>query len=120
MQKLYENIKYYRKLNHMTQDELAKRAGYTDRSSIAKIERGDVDLSQSKILQFAEIFGIAAGDLVGWEEATDEEKENSEAIADLAARMMVDNDFLSIVLEISKLDESRLHDVRDMLKLMLK
>lgn len=68
MIKLYENIKYYRKLNNMTQEELAKKAGYTDRSSIAKIESGIVDISQSKIAQFADIFGITSSDLMGWEE----------------------------------------------------
>ena len=49
----------------MTQDELAKKTGYTDRSSIAKIERGDVDLPQSKIILFAKALNISAGELMG-------------------------------------------------------
>lgn len=65
MLELYKNIKRYRQELRMSQDELAKRAGYTDRSSIAKIEKGLVDLPQSKIRQFAEIFGVAPGDLMG-------------------------------------------------------
>jgi repressor LexA len=65
MLELFENIKKYRKLNHMTQDELAKKTGYTDRSSIAKIERGDVDLPQSKIFLFAQALGISASTLMG-------------------------------------------------------
>jgi transcriptional regulator with XRE-family HTH domain len=65
MLELYENIKKYRKEKHMTQDELAKKTGYTDRSSIAKIERGDVDLPQSKILLFAKALEVSAGDLMG-------------------------------------------------------
>ena len=68
MIKLYENIKYFRKLNKWTQEELAKRMGYINRSMIAKIETGKIDLSQSKIIEFANVFGIAPGDLMGWED----------------------------------------------------
>ena len=62
---LYENIRELRKLNHWTQEELATRMGYTDRSMIAKIESGKVDLSQSKILDFAKVFRVDPGDLMG-------------------------------------------------------
>lgn len=65
---LYENIKKFRKQTKMSQEELAKRTGYTDRSSIAKIEKGMVDLSQTKIQQFADVFGVSASELMGWEE----------------------------------------------------
>lgn len=46
---LYDNIKTLRENLKISQDELAKRVGYKDRTSIAKIESGKVDLSQSKI-----------------------------------------------------------------------
>lgn len=72
MVKLYENIKYYRKKNNWSQDELAKKMGYTDRSMIAKIEAGKVDLAQSKILDFAKVFGVDPGDLMGWGDFEDE------------------------------------------------
>ena len=67
MLRLYENIRMYRKRAKMTQDELAQRAGYTDRSSIAKIEKGLIDLPQTKIKQFADIFGVSPSDLMGWD-----------------------------------------------------
>lgn len=70
--KLYENIRRLRKERGMTQDELARLTGYTDRSSIAKIESGTVDLPQSKIKQFADIFGVTQGSLMGWEEEDNE------------------------------------------------
>lgn len=72
MIKLYENIKYHRKLNSWSQEELAKRMGYTDRSMIAKIESGKVDLSQSKIVEFAKVFNISPGDLMGWDDFVDD------------------------------------------------
>ena len=49
----------------MSQDELARLAGYTDRSSIAKIEQGSVDLPQSKISMFAKIFRVTPSFLMG-------------------------------------------------------
>ena len=67
MIKLYENIKTLRKQNEWSQDELAKKMGYTDRSMIAKIEAGSVDLAESKILAFAKIFGVKPCDLMGWD-----------------------------------------------------
>lgn len=68
MIKLYENIRDLRKQNKWSQEELAQRMGYKDRSSIAKIESGSVDIPRSKILEFARVFGVAPGDLMGWEE----------------------------------------------------
>lgn len=65
MYKLYENIRELRKKNKWTQEELASRLGYTDRSMIAKIESGQVDLGQTKILEIAKLFGVPAGDLMG-------------------------------------------------------
>lgn len=65
MLELYKNIKKLRKQNGWSQEELAKRAGYTDRSSIAKIEKGQFDLPQSKIILFADIFGVTPGELMG-------------------------------------------------------
>ena len=61
---LYNNIRRLRKARKMSQEELARRAGYTDRSSIAKIENGGVDLSQSKIQIFADIFGVTPSELM--------------------------------------------------------
>ena len=41
---LYRNIRKFRIEHKMSQDTLAKLTGYTSRSSIAKIEKGEVDL----------------------------------------------------------------------------
>ena len=66
MLKMYERIKELRKQNNWTQEELAQKVGYTDRSTIAKIESGKIDIPQSKIIEFAEVFGVNAGDLLGY------------------------------------------------------
>lgn len=78
---LYKNIKKLREEKGMSQAELAKMMGYTHRSSITKIEKGEVDLPLSKVKQFARVFGVKPGDLVGWEENLTEE--NAELIPDI-------------------------------------
>lgn len=50
---IHKNIKSRRKELKMTQSDLAKKLGYADKSMIAKIEAGLVDLPQSRIEAFA-------------------------------------------------------------------
>ena len=65
MLQLYKNIKMLREEKGLSQDELAKLCGYTSRSSIAKIEKGEVDLQNSKTLLFANALGTTPGKLMG-------------------------------------------------------
>lgn len=55
MLQLYKNIKKRRLELQLTQTDLATKLGYADKSMIAKIEKGLVDLPQSKILAFADV-----------------------------------------------------------------
>ena len=97
MEGIYKNIKNLRIQNNMSQAELAEAVGYTDRSSIAKIEKGEVDLSKSKIEAFANAFQVSIDYLLGHEENDQKEdkkmdvkvsinvtemKENKQAICD--------------------------------------
>ena len=68
MLQLYKNIKEKREELGISQDELAKLTGYTSRSSIAKIEKGTVDLPQTKIMLFAKALNTTPAYLMGWEE----------------------------------------------------
>ncbi len=61
----HENIKALREKQGLSQETLAEKIGYKDRSSIAKIEAGLVDLSQSKIAAFAEALGVTPAYLMG-------------------------------------------------------
>ena len=67
MQPLYENIKRLRLQKGWSQQRLADMVGYSDRSSIAKIESGLVDLSRSKIEEFADALGVSPVKLMGIE-----------------------------------------------------
>ena len=73
MLQLYKNIKNKRTELKMTQSELASKLGYADKSMIAKIEKGLVDLTQSKIIAFAEALNTTPSELMGWEYLSDEE-----------------------------------------------
>ena len=68
MIELYKNIKKRRQELKMSQSKLAELVGYTNRSSIAKIESGKIDLPQSKIAEIAQALQTTAGDLMGWED----------------------------------------------------
>jgi len=71
MLELYKNIKMKRQEHGWNQSELAKKMGYSDKSMIAKIEKGSIDLSQSKIEAFANVFGCTPSELMGWTEITE-------------------------------------------------
>lgn len=73
---LYKNIKMRRLELGLTQTDLARALGYADKSMIAKVEKGLVDLTQSKILAFAEALRTTPGELMGWDDHT--ERKNPE------------------------------------------
>lgn len=53
----------------MTQDDLAKKAGYTSRSTIAKLESGDRNLSQPQIKALADALKTTPSYIMGWEDS---------------------------------------------------
>lgn len=59
-------IKERREELKMTQQELADRLGYRNKSSIAKIETGTNDIVQSKVVEFAKVLDTTVADLMGW------------------------------------------------------
>lgn len=61
------NIKNRRIELGMTQEELAEKLGYTSKSSIAKIETGKNDVTQSKIVAFAKVLQTTPSYLMGWD-----------------------------------------------------
>lgn len=63
---LYDRIKELRIKMGMSQDTLAMKTGYTSRTSISKIENGEVDLNQSKIQIFANALNTSPAYLMGW------------------------------------------------------
>lgn len=68
MSGLYTNIKNRRKELKMTQTELAQKLGYSDKSMISHIENGDIDLSRTRIMAFAEALQTTPSALMGWDD----------------------------------------------------
>ena len=53
-----QRIRYLRIRKGLTQDELAKKMGYTSRSTINKIEKGLVDMPTTKVREFATVLDV--------------------------------------------------------------
>ena len=80
---MYDRIKALRISKGWSQDELARRVGYSNRSTIAKIEAGERDLSRSKIQAFANAFGVSPSFLMDGKT----EKPTSEGLAEIFERL---------------------------------
>lgn len=113
MLQLYSNIRKKRLELGMSQEELALKTGYKDRSSVAKIEKGLVDLSQTKIKLFAEALGTTEPDLIGYEE-------NLETDTDFIAKLMMDKDLIDHVKVLIEMDNSDKKSVFDMIDFLAK
>lgn len=57
-------LKHFRELSGLSQNELAQKVGYSNRSAIARIENGEIDLPYSKILAFAKVLNVTPGQLM--------------------------------------------------------
>lgn len=103
--KMNEMIRKLRKEKGMTQSDLAELVGYTERSSIARIEKGDVDIPSSKISAFAKVFGISEFELLGFLD----EKDGTETAERLFVKEMVD-----------RLSQEQVHDLRKIIEIVFK
>lgn len=63
-----EKIKTRRLQIGMSQRELARKMGYSDNSTLNRIEKGTVDVSQAKVVQFAKVLNVSIAYLMDWEE----------------------------------------------------
>ena len=61
-----ENLVQLRKLNQMTQEDVAEKVGVS-RQAVAKWESGETSPDINACVVLAEIFGVSLDDLVNWE-----------------------------------------------------
>lgn len=73
-----------------TQEELATKMGYKSKTAINKIELGINDVSQTKVIRFADALHTTPAYLMGWEK-------EPEDLADLAATILQDKGLLAMV-----------------------
>ena len=70
MLEIFKRIRARREELGISQEELAKRLGYKSRSSINKIEKGENDIPQYKIVAFAQALQTTPECLMGWAQPT--------------------------------------------------
>jgi transcriptional regulator with XRE-family HTH domain len=73
-----ERIQLRRKELKMTQSQLAELTGYSDKTAISKIENGISDLTQSKIVLFANVLHTSPSYIMGWVEESSPKEERDE------------------------------------------
>lgn len=66
MERLYLNIKARREELKMSQRELAAKVGYSDHTTIAKMEKGLVDITMGRLRQIADALETTPLELTGW------------------------------------------------------
>ena len=72
-----KRIKVRRQELKMSQRDLAAKLGYSDHTTLTRIEANKIDLPQSRIKQLSSILNVSIGYLMGWEE----EPEDAGALA---------------------------------------
>lgn len=94
-------IKNRREELGLTQSELASKLGYKSKTTIAKIESGSNDITQSKVIAFAKALNTTPAYLMGFEDM----EKKADVIADLVLLMEVDDDFRITVQNLAELKE---------------
>lgn len=74
---IFQRIRFLRERLGMTQGELAAKIGYKSKSTIARIEKGERDISQDKIILFATALCVSPSYLMGWEEPASDPSNNT-------------------------------------------
>jgi transcriptional regulator with XRE-family HTH domain len=105
--KIGERIKLRRIELGWSLQELADRMGYANKSSVARIESGEIDPPQSKVVKFSEVLNTSITYLMGWDEDKKESSarydgtsEKRQALIDFA--MTVPEDKAEMILKVMK------------------
>ncbi len=117
MSELYRRIRARREELGMSQEELANKLGYKSRSSINKIEKGENDIPQSKIVSFAKALQTTPEFLMGWDDkeqevAASESYYYDDEVAAIANEMK-DNPSIRVLFDASRgLKKESIEEVR--------
>ena len=101
---IYDRIKILRKNAGLSQDELAHKCGYKDKSMISRIEAGDVDIPFSKVSVFATALNVDDAYLAGF-------TENQEFLD----RALLLSDLIDKAYQLDDVDSARIAERIDML-----
>jgi succinate dehydrogenase flavin-adding protein (antitoxin of CptAB toxin-antitoxin module) len=92
--------------------------GYKNHSAVARAEAGSVDLSQSRVAQFAQVLDVTPAYLMGW--VSKEDSIKNDQLAKLIVKMRVDNDFYNMIADLAELDEDKYQSIRQLVATLKK
>ena len=98
-----ERIKQRRLELNWSQRELAARMKYSHHSTLARIETGKVDVSQTRIVQFSKVLGVSIAYLMGWEDE-ETQKQPAESELSIQKRELIEKVMQMSDEELQKLD----------------
>ena len=114
-----DKIRVARMNKGMTQEELGKAVG-VQKSAIAKYESGRVvNIKRTTLKSLSDILGIAPSELI-FETYIEEEQKKNDIQSDIILKMRTDDDFMSAVETLYKLDKEKLQSINAMLHTLLK
>ena len=106
-----ERIKTYREGLNMSQEELAKRLGYSSKTSISKIELGEASVPTSKIHDFARVLNTTVDELLALNDVESERiKQNAIEINDQITSMQ------NILKMLSTMDANKIQQIEKIIK----
>ena len=115
-----ERIKQIREEKGLTQTDLAKIAGYTDKTSISKIENAGDNISTKTAVRIAKALNCDYKELFGWLEDTTpadmtvEEVKMARRLISYATMLSEDNAmFISKIEQLSKEARDRINNMLD-------
>lgn len=107
-----KNLTYYINRSGKTQKEIAEVMGVAP-STFNNWAKGMKYPRIDKIEKLANFFGVLKSDLI---EDKEEMRKNNEIITNIIVKLRADNDFLSLVDTLSKLDKEKLQQLNAFLK----
>lgn len=110
-----DKIREARLAKGMTQEELGELIG-VQKSAIAKYENGRVvNIKRSTLKKISDILGLRPSELI-----FEEEQKKNDVLSDIIVRMRTDEDFLSLVVSMYKLDSEKIAGVKQLLNAFTK
>ena len=111
-----QRIKARRKELGMNADKLAELLG-KNRSTIFRYEKGEIE---NLPLDALEPLAAALKTTPAYSRGWDEKQKNNDVIAHVIVKLRADEEFLSVVDSISKLDSEKLNVIKSMVSALLK
>ena len=110
-----DKIREARLAKGMTQEELGDLIG-VQKSAIAKYENGRVvNIKRSTLKKISDILGLRPSELI-----FEEEQKKNDILSDIIVRMRTDEEFLSLVESMYKLDSEKIAGVKHLLNAFTK